>query len=538
MNNRGFTLIEILVAVLIIGVLAAIAVPIYNTAVDKAFFTDLNATAKNLSKAQEVFYLGKGYYTENLPELDINLEDENLQKINTSIGNQEQYSYVKTSRAELNNNCVHYLKNSKNFPGEIHCEALKDDERATRLCTSLGGKRIPGSLTNNYTTYVLVGTGEGVSSSIVSTMSNVQCTESENSGNKSCEVVKYEKSTVKTVCTKKNDPKTCKYYIYDQNANTWECDAGKSKLVNGVCIPTGKGTYLKRWDEDGNRIEMQCDNYDTTKNACTQLAERTYDANSTKIEADRRYCEEYDENGACLSYAQNQGYDSYGTLNNNNSNNSLMSYNAQAGTFDYANATTHWAQVNCATIDENGVCVSYTDGWFTTSRWDENRREIYKELINCSSVTPDKQCAEAKSYTTLQGSYYENGKLNTLSIEECNAKDSSGNCTSLKATKNYTYNGTATKATSEWVDTCANTACTSYKPTTNKFRTFATDGTTQTSYTEVKCNSYTGTNCTGGWKVVFTPIDNGVDDVAHRETINNCQNLNMQTGRCLDAPAS
>ena len=97
MNNRGFTLIEILVAVLIIGVLAAIAVPIYKTAVDKAFFTDLNATAKNLSKAQEVFYLGKGYYTENLPELDINLEDENLQKINTSIGNQEQYSYVKTS---------------------------------------------------------------------------------------------------------------------------------------------------------------------------------------------------------------------------------------------------------------------------------------------------------------------------------------------------------------------------------------------------------------------------------------------------------
>lgn len=537
MNNRGFTLIEILVAVLIIGVLAAIAVPIYNTAVDKAFFTDLNATAKNLSKAQEVFYLGKGHYTENLPELDINLYDENLQKINTSIGNQEQYSYVKTSRAELKNNCIHYLKNSKNFPGEIHCEALKDDDRATRLCTSLGGKRIPGSLTENYNTYVLVGTGEGVSSSVAATMNNIQCTESENSGNKSCEVVKYENSTLKTVCTQKNDPTTCKYYIYDKNAYTWECDASKSKLVNGSCIPTAKGTYLKRWDEDGNRIEMQCDNYDSTKGACTQLAERTYDANSTKIEADRRYCAEYDENGACLAYQQNQGYDSFGNLNNTDGS-SLMTSNAQAGTLDYANSTTNWTQVNCATVDTDGTCLSYKNGWFTTSKWDENKREIYKEIKNCSSVTADKECAEVKDYKTLQGTYYSNGKLNTLSVEECGAKDASGNCISMKSIKEYTYNGVAQKATIEVITTCgaydSNNNCSQYKPTRSTYRTYADDNKTQTSFTYVTCNKYTGTTCTGGYEVIYTPIVNGVDDLENRRTISNCSQINTTTGQCLD----
>ena len=534
MNNRAFTLIELLVVVLIIGILTAIVLPKYQTAVDKASFLELKLVGRSLAHAQEVFHLGTGSYTTNVFDLDIEVPVENLPSVNTYLSNQEEYSYVKTSKEGLNNNCIYYLKNSQNFPGEIHCEALKDNDRATRLCLSLGGERIPGSLTDNYTTYVLDGTGNGVSSSVVEAMNSLQCSESETGGNKSCEIVKYENSTVKTVCTKKTDPKTCKYYIYDKNAYTWECDASKSKLVNGVCIPTGKGTYLQRWDEDGNRIEMQCDNYDSTRNVCTQLAERTYDAKSTKIEADRRYCAEYDENGMCLSYTQNQGYDSYGTLNNNNSNNSLMSYNAQAGTFDYANATTHWAQVNCATIDENGICLSYKDGWFTTSKWDENRREIYKELINCNSVTPDKQCAEVKNYTTLNGTYYSNGKLNTLSIEECGAKDSSGNCTDMKSTKNYTYNGSSTKATSEVINTCANSACTSYKPTTNKFRTFAEDGTTQTSYTEVRCNSYTGTNCTGGWKVVYTPMINGQNDTANIVTINNCTNVNMQTGQCLD----
>ncbi|MBR4508186.1 MAG: prepilin-type N-terminal cleavage/methylation domain-containing protein [Elusimicrobiaceae bacterium] len=539
MKNKGFTLIEILVVVLILGILTAIALPKYQTAVDKSSFAELNLAARNVSHAQEIFHLQNGYYTTDLDDLAIKLPGGDFQHTYATIGNQEDYSYVKTSRPGLNNHCVYYFKNSQNFPGEIHCEALKDNDRAARLCTTLGGERIPGSLTDNYNTYVLNGSGNGVSSSVANAMNSLQCSEEETSGNKSCQVTKYENSSVKTVCTKKNDPNTCKHYIYDKNAYTWECDASKSKLVDGSCIPTATGTYLKRWDEDGNRIEMQCDSFDANKNACSQIAERTYNANSTKIEADRRYCAEYDANGGCLAYQQNKGYDSFGNLNNSDSA-SLMTSNAQAGSLDYSNSTTNWTQVNCATVDSDGSCLSYKDGWFTTSNWDENKRETYKEIKFCSAVTADRECAEVKSYTTMEGSYNANGKLNNISVQECNAKDAAGNCTSIKSLKNteYTWNGPSNKASAEVITHCSSydssNNCTQYKPATSTYRTFTDDYKTQTSFTQVTCNKYTGTNCTGGWKVVYTPMVNGKDDVANRVTIDNCSNVNTTTGQCED----
>ena len=539
MNNRAFTLIEILVVVLIVGVLAAVALPKYQTAVDKASFSELKLVARSLANAQEVFHLGTGSYTTNLSDLDIEVPVEGLPDVNSYSSAQKQYSYVKTSKAGLNNNCIYYLKSSQNFPGEIHCEALKDNARAARLCTSLGGERIPGNLSGNYITFVLSGSGNGVSSSVAAAMSDLQCSDDENSGNKSCEVIRYENSTVKTVCTKKNDPNSCKHYIYDKNAYTWECDASKSKLVGGACVPTSTGTYLKRWDEDGNRIEMQCDSYDKTNNACSQIAERTYNADSTKIEADRRYCAEYDENGICLAYQQNKGYDSFGNLNNSDSA-SLMTSNAQAGSLDYSDSTTHWTQLNCAIVDESGVCLSYKDGWFTTSNWDENKRETYKEIKFCSAVTANKECAEVKSYTTMEGSYNANGKLNNISVQECYTKDAAGNCTSIKSFKNteYTWNSSANKATSEVVTQCSaydsNNNCSQYKPARSTYRTYADDNKTQTSFTYVTCNKYTGTNCTGGWEVIYTPIVNGKDDIDNRVTISNCSQINTTTGQCLD----
>ncbi len=76
-EKRGFTLIELLVVVLIIGVLAAVALPQYNKAVKKAQGREALATLDVLDKAMQAYYLEHGTYQDitadklniDLPEL-------------------------------------------------------------------------------------------------------------------------------------------------------------------------------------------------------------------------------------------------------------------------------------------------------------------------------------------------------------------------------------------------------------------------------------------------------------------------------------
>ena len=70
---KAFTLIELLVVVLIIGILAAIAVPQYQKAVAKARFAELKIVTKQLYNAQQMYYLENGRYSNKRDELAISL---------------------------------------------------------------------------------------------------------------------------------------------------------------------------------------------------------------------------------------------------------------------------------------------------------------------------------------------------------------------------------------------------------------------------------------------------------------------------------
>ncbi|WP_428050293.1 type IV pilin protein [Candidatus Avelusimicrobium caledoniensis] len=72
-NNNAFTLIELLVVVLIIGILAAVAVPQYQKAVEKSRAMQTLTLVKSLSDALESYYLANNDMPSSFDELDVAL---------------------------------------------------------------------------------------------------------------------------------------------------------------------------------------------------------------------------------------------------------------------------------------------------------------------------------------------------------------------------------------------------------------------------------------------------------------------------------
>lgn len=71
MNTKGFTLIELLVVVLIIGILAAIALPQYFKAVEKSKAAEALSLFGTIVGAEQRYYMVRDGFTTKYTDLDI-----------------------------------------------------------------------------------------------------------------------------------------------------------------------------------------------------------------------------------------------------------------------------------------------------------------------------------------------------------------------------------------------------------------------------------------------------------------------------------
>lgn len=65
-NSKGFTLIELLIVVVIIGILAAIAIPKFANTKEKAYIAAMKSDLRNLVTAEESYFADNVTYTTGL----------------------------------------------------------------------------------------------------------------------------------------------------------------------------------------------------------------------------------------------------------------------------------------------------------------------------------------------------------------------------------------------------------------------------------------------------------------------------------------
>ena len=71
--NRGFTLLELLIVVVIIGILASVGVPRYNKVVKKAKVAEADAVLGAMRGSEMRYYAENGVYTVTETSLDIDV---------------------------------------------------------------------------------------------------------------------------------------------------------------------------------------------------------------------------------------------------------------------------------------------------------------------------------------------------------------------------------------------------------------------------------------------------------------------------------
>ena len=167
-NKKGFTLLELLVVVVIIGILAAIALPQYKLAVDKAEFAKYQSMVSSLRDAYDEYVMLHGKGTKNFEDLSFTIPDSFSVVRNDYYGKcvegndmwccmRQHYQWSGSSwdgqiycGKKDEDFSIIYLEYLYTYAGEQtdrtgKCVAEKNNTRANRLCNNIGTNKTNAS---------------------------------------------------------------------------------------------------------------------------------------------------------------------------------------------------------------------------------------------------------------------------------------------------------------------------------------------------------------------------------------------------------
>jgi type IV pilus assembly protein PilE len=136
-RNLGFTLVELMIVVGVIGVLAAIAIPQYDSYVRKSKRADAKVALSSLAQMQESFFANNNRYTSKLGTGGLNCQKKgicNADELTTSPEKDKNYTLSITATA--NSYTVTATANSASQKKDDRCLTFSIDSRGQKTATN------------------------------------------------------------------------------------------------------------------------------------------------------------------------------------------------------------------------------------------------------------------------------------------------------------------------------------------------------------------------------------------------------------------
>ena len=124
-TRKGFTLIELLIVVVIIGILAAMAIPKFQSTKGKAYAASLKSDLKNVASMQEDYFYYNETYSANLGALSFSSTNGVI--INIAEANGRGWSATSTHPAAFPRTCAVFYGQAAPLGGAtseglVHCQ--------------------------------------------------------------------------------------------------------------------------------------------------------------------------------------------------------------------------------------------------------------------------------------------------------------------------------------------------------------------------------------------------------------------------------